>query len=517
MGYGLSPDDPQCVAGSRVALVARLLAWAEDPASVHAFWLSGMAGTGKTAVSRTLCHQLSNRGLLGASFFCSIKVQNLSDVRNIIPSLAKRLAERYTEFGNALADILESGTTKLVDEMTLSEQYSFLILQPAEMVFRDLDKNIILCADALDECRAPAALKEFLDTILLKKPAARLKFFFTSRPEVAIKQQVESSSHVSHRTSLRLHDIEKDIVRSDIKLYVNHELSQICELRDEYGGNWPPPEVDQIVERADNLFIVAATIVRDIGEAGDPVTRLQACGSTMGPEQRGIDSLYQSILQKALEKLRPQEEKNLHLCLSLLVAARRPLSLPEYEALLDRPASAIRAAFKALHSVVDIPTNKDDNRAVSIYHASFVDFLTGYSTTSSETTAGVARPPWAVDRRAAHSMAFERCLTLMESDDPKKGLYFGVSGALTSYQSNEDQNLPWLRSDLAYACMAWGNHAVDGTLPIPDGLQRRVGEFLKAKGLFWLEALSAERNVGYSNILWNVSKVRSLLHGPDMS
>lgn len=511
MGYVFSPKDPQCVAGSRVALLAQLLTWAEDPDSAHAFWLSGMAGTGKTAVSRTLCHQLLKRSLLGGSFFCSIKVQDRSDVRNIIPSLARTLADRHPAFGDALADVLESGTAPLVEEMKLSEQYDYLILQPAEAAFRDLEKNIILCSDALDECRDASSLKEFLDTILSKKPGGRLKFFFTSRPEITIKRGVEAPSHSLHRQSLRLHDIEKDIVRADIRLYINHELSKIPELQEEYEGCWPPPEVEKIVERADALFIVAATIVREIGETGDHVARLKECGHTLGPEQSGIDSLYRAILDKALDRLRPQEVKDVHSCLSLLVATRRPLSLTEYEALLDRPASAIRAAFKSLHSVVEVPTDKGDNRAISIYHASFVDFLTGYSTSATETSAGDMRlPAWAVNRREAHSLAFEQCLTLMDSDDHNKGLYFGVSRARTSYQSNEDQQLPRLCSDLAYACTSWGNHILDG-LPVSDSSQERIKVFIETKGLYWLEALSAERSVGYSNILWEVSKVHLLI------
>ncbi|RXW11781.1 hypothetical protein EST38_g14074 [Candolleomyces aberdarensis] len=59
-----------CTPGSRISLLAMLLVWAKDLRSPHLFWLSGLAGTGKTTVSKTFCSQLNNRGLLGASFFC---------------------------------------------------------------------------------------------------------------------------------------------------------------------------------------------------------------------------------------------------------------------------------------------------------------------------------------------------------------------------------------------------------------------------------------------------------------
>lgn len=363
----------------------------------------------------------------------------------------------------------------------------------------------------MDECKATAALKEFLNTILLKKPGGHLKFFFTSRPEVLIRREVEASYHSSHLQPLRLHDIEKDIVRADIQLYVNQELSKIPELQDEYRECWPPPEVEKIVERSDALFIVAATIVRYIGsQRGEPIARLLACGSSLAPKLCGVDQLYQKILEEAVLDLEPQEKEDLHSCLSLLVAARRPLSLADYAALIDRPVRTISAAFRSLHSVVEIPTNKEDNRSISIYHASFVDFLTGYPIASN---TGNDRPQWAVNRREAHSLVLRQCLVLMNSDDRKKGLHFGISGAVTSYRNNDDQlHELKLRSDLAYACTSWGNHVL-AAVPVSNSTQETITTFLKAKGLYWLEALSAERSVEYSNILWKVSKVQLPLHG----
>ncbi|KAJ3522097.1 hypothetical protein NMY22_g12034 [Coprinellus aureogranulatus] len=495
----------QCVLGSRVSLLAQLLDWAEAKDSNHAFWLNGIAGTGKTAVAETLCSQLSDRGLLGASFFCSIKVQELSDVHHIIPSLAKTLAATHPSFGDALANILESQSKNPIGQMTLAQQYDFLILRPAEVAFKDYNKNIILCADALDECRNTAALKDFLEAILSKKPASPIKVFFTSRPELTIKREVEGSIHSSHM--LRLHDIEKDIVRADIELYVSQTLKKVPELKDEYGNSWPPPEVEKIVEQADCLFIVAATIVRDIcSETGNPVERLRASGRV--PKLSGIYDLYGAIMRRAIAGLESSEKRDLHACLSLLVVALRPLSLGEYAALLGRPVSAIQATFKMLHSVVQLPINRGDDMPICIHHASFVDFLTYVEITKMSGDVKVTSPLWTVQRQEAHFLAFERCLELM--DDPEQGVYLGVSGALTSYRSNDEHAVKLvLRSDLVYACTSWGNHALGG-LPRSNGLQATMKKFLQEKGLFWLEALSAEKKVGYSNILWELSREMTL-------
>ncbi|KAJ3509439.1 hypothetical protein NMY22_g16290 [Coprinellus aureogranulatus] len=473
----------QCVPGSRVALLAQLLAWAEAKDSNHAFWLNGIAGTGKTAVAETLCSHLSDRGLLGASFFCSIKVQDLSDVHHIIPSLAKTLATTHPTFGDALVNILESQSKNPIGQMTLAQQYDFLILRPAAIAFKDYNKNIILLprGNSLQEACSP------------------IKVFFTSRPELTIKREVEGSAHSSHM--LRLHDIEKDIVRADIELYVSQTLKRVPELKDEYGDNWPPHEVEKIVDQSDCLFIIAATMVRDIcRETGDPVKRLQACGSA--PKLTGVHELYARILERATKDLEAPDLEDLRSCLSLLVVALQPLSLAEYAVLLGRPVRIIQVAFKMLHSVVQLP-NKDSSGLVSIHHASFVDFLT-YVRPGKVSDGVKGTPLWTVKRQEAHSLVFKRCLELM--NNPKQGVYLGVSGAITSYRSNDDQPVTMsLRSDLAYACTSWGNHAL-GAQPLSEEEQLAVQSFLVDKGLYWLEALSAEKKVGYSNILWELSK-----------
>ncbi|KAJ3534868.1 hypothetical protein NMY22_g6734 [Coprinellus aureogranulatus] len=493
----------ECVAGSRVGLLSQLLGWAEDPTSSHAFWLNGIAGTGKTAVAETFCSHLSKRGLLGASFFCSITSQNLSDVYLIIPSLARALARAHPRFSDALATALSelSGDEDPL-EMKLEDQYHLLILRPSEAAFKNYRTTVALCVDALDECRDKHALKQFLDAILSKKSPTVLKIFFTSRPESSLVEHLSTCS--TPRQTLRLHDIERDIVQADIKLYIHHELGKVKALRDKYGDQWPPPEVQTIIEHAGTLFIVAATMVRHIAaEVGNRVKRLQALGSPSAPKLLGVHQLYEDILEKAFVGLEADEKRDVLSCLSLLVVARQPLTVDEYAQILGRPPSAIREALRPLHSVVFVAGDGESGwLPIRIYHASFVDFLTAQQDLEDHSRWRTC--PWLVDRVKAHAMVAERCIVLME--DGTSGLHFGISGAVTSYRSNEGQPTKLsIRSDLAYACTSWGDHAL-GSKPIPDDLQRHIKGFIEAKWLFWIEALSVEQDTRYARILWEVSK-----------
>jgi pantothenate kinase-related protein Tda10 len=56
--------------GTRVAILGDL-AWTMEADAPPIYWLSGMAGTGKSAIALALSRLLDANGLLGGSFFCS--------------------------------------------------------------------------------------------------------------------------------------------------------------------------------------------------------------------------------------------------------------------------------------------------------------------------------------------------------------------------------------------------------------------------------------------------------------
>jgi hypothetical protein len=61
--------DPRCHPETRVKLLRQITAWADDPQGECIFWLNGMAGTGKSTISRTVAQLFDERKELGASFF----------------------------------------------------------------------------------------------------------------------------------------------------------------------------------------------------------------------------------------------------------------------------------------------------------------------------------------------------------------------------------------------------------------------------------------------------------------
>ena len=395
--------------GTRVLLLLDLLRWATDKQSPHVFWLCGMAGTGKTTTTESFCMLLHQKKMLGASFFCSNKASDRSDIRKVFPSLAKSLASMSSGFGKELVKRLGDLDDPL--GMNIADQYQKLILEAAELTL-GRDNIIVLVVDALDECVDKQTVKSFLDVILASKPGVMLRFFVTSRPDSFVRDVfAERKRH----SVLYLHDIQSCIVQEDIALYLDEQLAGIPGLKAHY-DSWPPSEIDTLVSHAGNLFIYASTIYQYIADADwDPYNNLQnICKlGESGKKAANIDALYSFILTEVFKK---HEEKIpiVTKCISLLLAVQSPLPISTYSKLLDKPLQVIEKAFGLLHAVIKVPKVNSSDEEVTIYHASFSDYLFARSKGYK----------WAVNIVDANCNAAYYCLRLLNTE-----LHLGVSGA----------------------------------------------------------------------------------------
>jgi NACHT domain len=463
-----------------------------------------MAGTGKTTVMETFCCLLNEMGLLGASFFCSIKSRRA--VHAIFPSIARTLAGNHPRFREKIVDVLTSGKCSDPLGMNLEHQYERLILGPAAEAFSsNPNEVIVICIDALDECEDEEGtqIKMLLKTILDRKPNVRLRFFVTSRPDRRIRESFERR----HHSSLRLHDIEDHIIQADIALYLRNQLGRVEKLKEYYdstGKSWPPSEIEIIVKRAGKLFVYASTMVKYITNfRGDPVERLQEVSALQvtqaleSPVAVPLEKLYELMLSEALRGVNKKEAARIWSCLSIMVSTQQPLSVSTYAQILDIKVDLIRTTLGSLHSVIIVPTDADDGY-ISIYHTSFQDYL-------------ITRT---VEMKAAHLENASRCFRLMNSE-----LRLGISGAITSHQSNNDQpqKLPDLvPAHLKYACRVWGKLVLQSIVGpddlILDVIQEEIENFLRNNFLYWLEVLSAIDDAPYaSRLLYQLSQASQYL------
>ncbi|KIJ33139.1 hypothetical protein M422DRAFT_265020, partial [Sphaerobolus stellatus SS14] len=448
-GANFNHEDRQgCMQGTRVLLLAELWGWSMDLSAPHVFWLSGIAGTGKTTVLETLCRMLDKEGLLGGSFFCSRKSKERATLQNIFPSLAQTMARTSTGFREGLMKVLQHRECADPPGMNLADQYKLLILEPAKATFEKYTASTVLAIDALDECDDPVATEKLLNVILTSRPVEYLKIIVTSRPEPPIRSAFQSK----HHSGLRLHEIEDHIVEADIMMYLTHRLMEIPQLRNEYANTpWPPQEVTILTKRAGGLFIYVSTICAYIGNyKGSPTERLKKlCSLTTPPTLAvaGIDNIYTFILSEAFSNIDPDEKACIQACLSLLVSATQPLQVIGYARLLNTSPQLVRAAVHSLHSVIHVP-EKDADGEIIPYHASFPDYLT------TESRAGSHE--WFIKLHSAHSSSADQCFAIMEME-----LHFGIGGATKIYKNSKGAGTTvHIPSYLAYVCTAWAHHVL---------------------------------------------------------
>ncbi|KAH7093869.1 hypothetical protein BKA62DRAFT_598137, partial [Auriculariales sp. MPI-PUGE-AT-0066] len=81
-----------CSDGTRVDILSAILEWANHASTPRVFWLAGPAGSGKSAIARSVSEQLKSAGLIVLPFFFSRATRTHSTALAVPASLAYHLA-----------------------------------------------------------------------------------------------------------------------------------------------------------------------------------------------------------------------------------------------------------------------------------------------------------------------------------------------------------------------------------------------------------------------------------------
>lgn len=297
-----------CLYGTRCSVIASIMGWCTDSSGPRVYWLSGMAGTGKSAIARTICDNLlkaSPGRLLGGSFFCSRRATaGEQDIQRIIPTLAWQLALLNKSYKAKLVERLKKGLD--IVDATVERQLEELIIKPCQQSY--FLKPLVVVIDALDEGSRVDDTAELLQAILKQTTKADmpLKFFVTGRPESHIRSRFIDLSHASEHATFHLQNIEESFVRADIRLYVMDRLERIKkDPKHKLPAEWPlEEETERLVIRADKLFIYAFTACNYIQrDPYDSLNRvIEAAGRDDQPLATKMDEMYMLILDQATDR-----------------------------------------------------------------------------------------------------------------------------------------------------------------------------------------------------------------------
>ncbi|CRG91478.1 Vegetative incompatibility protein HET-E-1 [Talaromyces islandicus] len=485
--------DPRCHPETRVALRRRIAEWARNRQGKSIFWLKGMAGTGKSTISRTVAETLHQEGKLGASFFFKRGEADRSSVALLFTTICAQLLAKVPSLVAPIEMAMD--TDPNISDKSMGEQFEKLIYLPLSQIRDRLPQalKLIIVIDALDECAQDG------DTLLRLLSQTRhrwspsLQIFITSRPEQQIRSGFTDVPE-DVRENIELHEIPQPIIKQDIATFLQYRFAQIQEQYTKNGGllplNWPGREaMSVLVEMAVPLFIFAATLCRFVEDPAwsDPTGQLEKVlqyRDVKGDsEVDKLDATYSPILNQLIEGRPAKTQQSLvgrfRRIVGTIVHLAEPLSQLSLASLLDIASQEIAGQLASLHSVLSVPSAPDS--PIKMLHLSFRDFLI-------DPDKRHTNPFW-VNETETHKMIMAKCLERMSQPGIFQENICNLPGYGTQRADIDGRIIDnHLSPEIKYACRFWVYHLKESQTRINDG--DAVYMFLQDHFLHWLESLS---------------------------
>ncbi|KAH8588760.1 WD40-repeat-containing domain protein [Bisporella sp. PMI_857] len=477
--------EPACLHNTRVDLLQRIYSWADGKDGQDErciFWLSGLAGTGKSTIARTVARTFFDQERLGASFMFSKGGGDVSHASKFFTSLAVQLTYTVPSLQTYIRDAVRRRSD--ITNLSLLDQWRQLVLGPLSRL-EESHQSYVLVVDALDECEGDNNVRIILELLAEARSlkTVRLRVFLTSRPEIPIRDSMHHSIR-AERLHVALHNVPLMNVNHDILLFLEYNLGKIRrELT--FEEDWPGEEVlRQLVLYACGLFIWAATACRFIREGRRFArkrldTILKGSSSAITAPEKHLNEIYLAVLKHSISSDYSDEEKEeaydmLKRTLGSIVVLLSPLSTSSLSMILQLSREDVDSTFNDLHAILDIPT--DSTRPLHLHHPSFRDFLLDKDRCGDF---------W-VDKKEAHKNLAARCIQLMSQTLKKDICEMHDPGS----QANQVESIwieKYLPPEVQYACLYWVQHLQRSGSQAYDG--EEAHRFLQAHLLHWLEAL----------------------------
>ena len=202
------------------------MAWAQetDPAKAPSvYWLTGLAGLGKTTIAYTICELLEEARVPFASFFCSRQLDSKNS-KLLVTTLCRNLAELFSSYASEVLPILESNSN--IVHANLRRQMDELLAKPWKdsLVRREHLQVPIVVVDALDENDRGTDFLEELLRVVESGKLAGIKFLVTSRPEPILADICKS---FPEDAVCKLHEVDTANVQKDIEKYLCEALPDL--------------------------------------------------------------------------------------------------------------------------------------------------------------------------------------------------------------------------------------------------------------------------------------------------
>lgn len=531
----VSKNNPRrCLHKTRENILAEISGWANASAgdhSQHIFLLTGVAGSGKSAIAHTVASQFKGEdkedeedeeddededeetdhaaadesvkekdkdkdevaageeqsrvsGRLGASFAFD-RQDPTRRSHHLFPHVARLLSDHGEAMKKALAKIIASDA-ELARTEDIRTQFQRFIAKPLKGL--TIVQPILIVIDAVDEILdGSPATAGALDTLLstLKEGMTRLppniRFLITSRPEPRVMRIFENNPGVLIR------DISDDpSTEADILSYSRMRLH---ELKDRPSAHIDDSCCQTIARMSQGLFQWASVVCNEMTDEKclSPFTTYELLTAGTAGNAGLLDGLYTTVLSNNFAVDSTDTMNQFATVMSFILALREPLPTTAvrelWQAWGGADAEVLEAVLKRVRSL--LVGYKDEQRPLQPSHTSFVDFLVDPSRSGR----------FAVSVTGAHSLLAVASLNIMRDQ-----LKFNICEIESSYMLNKEvldlgsrihKNI---RHECSYACQFWAAHldAVRNTAMLyrEPKFRSALATFLTKKLLAWLEVLS---------------------------
>jgi len=454
--------------------------WCDDPSSKCIFWLNGMAGTGKSTISRTIARELEEKKRLAASFFFTRGKKDISHSRMFFTTIAAQLAISLPVLRTFISDAIDNNPA--IFKRGLREQWNQLILNPLKNAPTQ-SIQLVVVIDALDECDSMQDIQLIL--LLLEEAkdleTVRIKIFLTSRPEIPIFDGFRQLSGEVYQDFI-LHNIPLDTVNADISTFF---LQKLTPLKAKHGLGTPWPDeriIEQLVEKAAGLFIYAATILRFIQDGIDgpeePLSLVLSATKSSLSATEHLDGIYTTLLQHSVLGKQGYQEcvGRFRQVIGSIVVMFNTIPARNLAQLLQVPFKMAASTLDSLRSVLNVP--EDESQPVRLFHLSFRDFLLDPQRCSDFR--------FQIDEKERHTTLFRKCMEHIFQLGENICDLWGPGVLITEIPDDTIQKS--IPPHVQYACRYWLDHWRLGNLVEED--IKTIQEFLEQHFLHWLEGLS---------------------------
>ncbi|KAH8991451.1 hypothetical protein EDB86DRAFT_3079870 [Lactarius hatsudake] len=482
-----SAQRSECLEGTRVTVLQQIRAFLEDTTGANLFWLSGIAGSGKSTIAQSAAVEATLwANCVVASFFFSQRGHaELCDASFVFPTLAYQFSLADAGFRKHVSGIVKEHPD--IFEKDFISQFKSLIVEPLKaMDFAQ--RHVFIVLDAFDECE-PRGATAILNALLNRDidVPKELKVLTTSRPEAHLRRVFCAQDNIR---KLSLQDIE---AKSDIHHYLLTTFKQPpITLAAPFDAS--EEVISKLAESAGDSFIYAASILRFIFDEHDqhPRRRLEILlGNRTDPEERPherLDTLYLSILHHAVPSgAKNSIKRRLRTVLGQLVTFREPLPMAVMEKFCELESDDVKRALHNLHSLIHVPDS--DNQAPRVYHLSFFDFIIDPTRCEdADLVVDVDSAEREVLRSCFDHLSLRLDRNMAGIEDPSLP-HSEIDGFLTKVENA-------ISPELRYACLYWASHLMKNKDPHDEKIWPRLQDFLTRCLLWWIETMALLGTLG---------------------